>query len=300
MFDQVLAVDWSSAGQPKVGKDSCWLALASRCGVERSNPSTRRRAIGEVEVAVDDALEGDQRILVGFDASFGFARGLHDALGLRGEGAWLELWRLVASLVADGPRNDNNRFHAANELNHRLRAPWFWGRPQGGAWEELTYLPSNTAGRGGHPPTFRHCEELAPGAQSSWKLYGIGSVGGQVLTLMPYLLRLRERYDGQVHVWPFDGWDPGEARVVLAELWFSHRRFRADVDEAQRILGGPRDEAQVVTTARRLQGYGNARWSSLLHPEAIFKGDPPVGLGEVARKVAQLEEGWTLEVEGPA
>lgn len=298
MFDQVLAVDWSSAKQPKVGKDSCWLALASDGDVERSNPSTRRRAIGEVEAAIDDALVGGQRILVGFDASFGFARGLHDALGLRGEDAWLDVWKLVASLVTDGPRNDNNRFLAANQLNEQLGAPWFWGRPQGGGWDGLTCLPSNTAGRGEHPPPLRYCEQLAPGAQSSWKLYGIGSVGGQVLTLMPYLLRLHERYEGKVHVWPFDGWDPGAARVVLAELWFSHRAFRADVDEAQRILGGPRDEAQVVTTARRLQGYDQDHWDSLLRPAAIF-GDGSLGdLGEVAGKVAQGEEGWTLEVGG--
>ena len=291
----MLAVDWSSAVGPKTGSDSCWLGLAQGKRVERSNPPTRRRAMAEVEAAIDDALAGGpgQRILVGFDASFGFARGLHGKLGFAGDEAWLDTWKLVAGLVTDGPRNDNNRFHAANEINVKIRAPWFWGRPQGKDWEALKHLPATMKGQSSRPPELRYCEELAKGTQSSWKLYGVGSVGGQVLTLMPYLLRLRERYAGKIHVWPFDGWDCGDAPVVLAELWFSHADFMPQVEEVQTILGGPRDEAQVVATARRLLSCDTDAWSALLQPAVLFASG---GLGEEAREVAQREEGWTLEV----
>ncbi|MCX6512167.1 MAG: cobalamin biosynthesis protein CbiG, partial [Actinobacteria bacterium] len=113
-FDQIIAVDWSASTKPKRGADSCWIAQARKGKASAlHNPPTRQLAIAEVEIMIAEALASGQRSLIGFDASLGYARGLHAQLGLTGDDAWAKLWANIAALSIDGPANANNRFSVA-------------------------------------------------------------------------------------------------------------------------------------------------------------------------------------------
>ncbi|HAW46202.1 MAG TPA: molybdopterin molybdenumtransferase MoeA, partial [Roseovarius sp.] len=62
----------------------------------------------------------------------------------------------------------------------------------------------------------RAAEARAKGAFTCWQMGGAGAVGGQVLTGLPVLNRLRRRFYGQVSVWPFEVLDKP---VALVEVW---------------------------------------------------------------------------------
>jgi molybdopterin molybdotransferase len=73
---------------------------------------------------------------------------------------------------------------------------------------------------------------------------GAGAVGGQVMTGMAALERLRRRHPGKIAVWPFEG---GPAPVHFVEIWPSL------IAGAVRSEGdGIRDRAQVRLLARAL------------------------------------------------
>lgn len=291
-FDHVLAVDWSAANRPTTGKDSCWLGLATRNGkgatVTVSNPPTRRQAVLEVRRCIEEALASRKRILVGFDASLGYPLGTLELLGVGGPHGWWELWDLIADLSSDSPLNENNRFEVAEALNRRAGEKLFWAKPNRNHYRGV---PFNLEERGAVKGVgeLRTCEEVdgATGMQSGWKLNGAGSVGGQALTLIPYLRDLCNDYHGEISVWPFEGWgDPGSP-VVLAEMWFSHRGHAASLD-ALVASGMVRDEAQVRLAGTRLVGSTPAQWARLFaEPSALARS--------TASRVGH-EEGWTLEV----
>jgi len=290
-FDQIIAVDWSASTKPKRGADSCWIAQARQgqaCVLR--NPSTRQLAMAEVEIMIAEALASGERSLIGFDASLGYARGLHAQLGLTGDDSWAKLWAKIAALSSDGPANANNRFSVAQQLNEDIGWGQFWARPQTSGHEHLHQLSATMAGRRQpkQPQSFlddfRLCERVAGGGiQSSWKLYGAGSVGGQILTLLPYLHRLREQLGSALGVWPFDGWqDPGTS-VVLLELWFSHQPISVP-------LGEVRDAAQVRRSAEGLLALHPSDWDELWFPQAVRE------LPKAEQEVLRREEGWTFEV----
>ena len=153
-------------------------------------------------------------MLAGFDFPFGYPRGLAEALTGRADG--LALWALLAAQVRDAPDNANNRFAVAAALNARLGGGPFWGRPSG------MPLPDLPERRRAHAfPEGRLVEQRVRSAHSPWKLYTAGSVGGQMLTGLPALERLRRdpRLAG-IAVWPFEtGLTLPEAPIVLAEVY---------------------------------------------------------------------------------
>jgi molybdopterin molybdotransferase len=118
---------------------------------------------------------------------------------------------------------------------------------------------------------------------SNWMLVGKGAVGGQMLTCLPYLERLRRRFGERLGVWPFDGiGDPGHD-IVLAETWHGLFDWRAD-------RAALRDKAQVRTTLRTLRGVGIEGRAGLLSPGSLTSLSPSVRLEIVG------EEGWTLGI----
>lgn len=244
----------------------------------------------EVRRHVEEALLAGERILVGFDASLGYPLGTLDHLDVNGPHGWWELWNLIADLSSDSPRNANNRFEVAEELNRRARQKLFWAKP---SRDRYPGVPFNHEERGDVEGVaeLRACEEVeaATGMQSGWKLNGAGSVGGQALTLIPYLRDLCNDYHDEISVWPFEGWgDPG-APVVLAELWFSHRDHATALADLVGA-GMVRDEAQVRLAASRLSRFSAGRWAQLLAA--------PSGLARSTARRVGHEEGWTLELEG--
>lgn len=241
-----------------------------------------------IGAVLDRALAAGERTLIVVDVSFGFAAGTTKVLGLPGQPPWATLWTELEARVHDDDRNRNDRFDVADALNAASGTRVFWGRPHQASFDHLRHLPIRDVavpGLASSPlPRLRESERMAgPGVLPSWMLAGKGSVGGQILTCLPHLERLRRRRGHQLAVWPFQGiGDPG-ASVVLAETW--HGLF-----EWRRETGTCRDEQQVKGTLRSLRALGDAGIAELLAPPSL------VALSRRRQAEIVAEEGWTLGV----
>lgn len=263
LFDGYVAVDWSANGKPKRGPDSIWIAVRVRDGRdEPENPATRVAAVDRIEALFENATRTGRRILCGFDFSFGYPAGT--ARMLTGMDGWEAVWKRLAVVVEDGPDNANNRFDAAASLNAEFAGDGpFWGHPP--TWDVPGLPRKRPTGWGRNLPlNRRHAESKVTRAQEVWKLFGAGSVGGQALTGIAALERLRHRTGAMV--WPFDTLGEGRAHV-LAEIYPSliepapgpevkdARQVRAVVAALQRLdaggalarhLAAPRDMPAAV------------------------------------------------------
>lgn len=209
-FDRIVIVDWSAANQPRQGKDSIWIAAHDR---PAWNPATRAQAATDLRALCEAALMAGERLLIGADFAFGYPAGFAPAL--TGQDDPLAIWDWLSAHVQDDARNRSNRFHVAALANARLPGLGpFWFRPSALA---LPDLPLKGRARHGHGMVeHRTCETLAPGAQSVWKLGGVGSVGSQALTGIPVLNALRHSFGDALSVWPFQA---PTTPIVLAEVF---------------------------------------------------------------------------------
>jgi precorrin-8X/cobalt-precorrin-8 methylmutase len=270
LFDVYLAVDWSARSHASPAMpcgDALWVGEALAPGLEAPAPAgetylrTRRACVGHLRARLLHHLEAERRVLVGCDFPFGYPAGYAAALELRGAAPpWRLIWDELGRLLVDGAANANNRFAVASELNIRCGGPVpgpLWGCPVGAS------LPSLAPSSPGYPypvrpglalERLRWTDRRARGVQPIWKLYGKGSVGGQSLTGIPALLRLRD--DQQLapvcRVWPFDtGFTPrpipadGPA-ALYAEIWPG--LVPGPLDPALAV----RDQAQVRAVVRWL------------------------------------------------
>lgn len=289
LFDAYLMVDWSAAATPRRGADSIWIGL-TRHGRGRprlallENPPTRMAATARLARILARLLRRGDRVLAGFDFPFGYPEGTADRLGLPGL-PWRALWQLLADGVADGPDNRNDRYAFAAALNERLagEAFPFWGH---GGGTDIPLLLRR--GRRPHGPgdlaERRLCDRRLPGAQPVWKLAGVGSVGGQVLTGIPRVWDLRRdpRLAMTAQIWPFETGlaDDPRAQLVLAEVYPS-------IVAPLPLAGLPRDAGQVAAVGRHLAGLDAA---GRLGP--LFGADP--GLTAAERRAVEREEAWVL------
>lgn len=285
LFDAVVVVDWSARGAPsppRPSADALWAAVEAEMPEPPRYFRTRAALLAWLAGRLSAEAAAGRRVLAGFDFPFGYPRGLAAALTGRPEA--LAVWEALAAAVEDGPDNANNRFAVADALNVRLPGTGpFWGRPPGLA---LPHLPARAAGRR-HPfPEGRLVEARLRTAQSPFKLYTVGSAGGQALTGIPALARLRRdpRLAG-LAVWPFEtGLAPPDAPLVLAEVYPS---LLADAIRAARRPDEVPDAAQVRVTAAALARLDR---DGVLAP--LFRGS--LDLAAEARAQAAREEGWTL------
>jgi hypothetical protein len=125
----------------------------------------------------------------------------------------------------------------------------------------------------------RICEERA-GAKSVFHFDVPGSVAKSTHAGLPWLLHLRERLEGRVHFWPFDGWEIPRGRSAVAEVYPSlwSKTF-------------PREGR----TPDQQDAYAAAAWLRRADLDGSLRGclTPPLppGLDPVARV-----EGWILGV----
>lgn len=287
LFDTVIVVDWSARGSPSPARpsaDAIWIGTA-RDGASDRPAYFRTRAAAMAHLGDRVAAESadGRRVLVGFDFPFGYPRGFAEAL--TGERRALAVWAALDERMTDDAANRNNRFEVAQAINAEFPGVGpFWGRPD---WLDLPNLPRRGNERDGAfcLPERRRVEAAVPRAQPVWKLYTTGSVGGQALTGLPWLRRLRldPRFAREAASWPFEtGLDVPEAAVVLAEVYPS--LLAAEV-AARMVHGDIRDAVQVDVTAEalcRLDGSGDLA--------ALFG---PSLAAEDAAAVME-EEGWIL------
>lgn len=259
-FDAYLIVDWSarSTRAPAApSPDAIWVCF--RRGRREKVAYCRTRA--EAEVLIGTLLAAEPgRILAGFDFSFAWPAWFHERLG-----PWDAVWARLENEIQDGEEG-NNRFEVAAALNRELsgRAYPFWGAP-----EPRPFLSIRRPD--GEMPELRTAEAKVR-AQTSFKLYGVGSVGSQSLVGIPVLERLRRRFRGEIRVWPFE--EP-DRRIVLAEVYPSM------LPRERLPAGEVRDERQVRGLARFFERRERELKQWLAAPRAL---------------AAARVEGWILGV----
>lgn len=245
-FDQVIAVDWSGGNDrgPGPKADAIWACRAAH-GTPEEPQYFRNRGLVEpwLADAIQNALDSDKRLLVGFDFPMGFPKGFAQAL--TGDAHPYALWDWFAQKIEDSPKA-NNRFDVAGAINARYPAPGpFWGNALKRDIDALPRKkPRDYAANG--VTEYRQAETLAKGSFPVWQLSGAGSVGSQTLMGLPVLSRLRARFAGQI------GYAPGHVSgepIVLCEIWPSL------------FVGTPpggmiKDAYQVREVARRISALG--------------------------------------------
>jgi hypothetical protein len=124
--------------------------------------------------------------------------------------------------------------------------------------------------------------------QPVWKIAYAGAIGGQTLTGIPALERLREKFSA-LKVWPFeiplaklDESGLEGVRILVAEVLPSLNSTRPEATEI-------RDEAQVRSLSEAL-----AERDASGKLGALFAGQAP--LKESQKAAAAAEEGWILGI----
>jgi precorrin-8X/cobalt-precorrin-8 methylmutase len=299
IFDAYLIVDWSANSSPKKGKDSIWLANATRSSdgvaIQTENLCTRAAAEARAVALLRGHVEASRRVLVGFDFPYGYPSGFAAMAAFceRGHQPWRATWNYLAAHIEDDERNVNNRFAVAATLNQscgRSVGP-FWGCPSERNWDGLSPKGSVWPGNS-RPKRYRHTEahlrQRGQNVQEVWKLWTTGSVGSQTLLGIPRVRSLR-RHPGLEplsRVWPFETGFTQEPLgdsapgVLHAEIW-------PGVVPVPALNGRVKDDIQVEALARHLAGRDQD--GSLA---ALF--DTPAGLDPTSLEECVDEEGWIL------
>jgi hypothetical protein len=298
LFESYIVMDWSAASKPATGPDSIWIGALTpdarlRLAFKASNPPTRAKAVEELAELLGRLLKRGDRVLLGVDFPLGFPAGTAAALGLAGE-PWLAIREFLAREMKDKPDNANNRFALAARMNRKMSdGPFpFWGCSKK---DELTTLTVKKAREHGPDDIaeFRLTELAAIAAkkgrpQPVWKIAYAGAVGGQTLTGVPAVEKLRALVPG-LRLWPFqlplarlDETALGDARVVVSEVYPSMNAVKPDAAEV-------RDETQVRVLAEWFAAQDAA---SKLAP--LFAG--PASLTDAQKAAVTSEEGWILGI----
>ncbi|MCE0504467.1 molybdopterin molybdenumtransferase MoeA [Roseivivax sp. GX 12232] len=234
-------VDWSGGNDtgPRPRKDAIWLCEA---GGDPEYLRNRQAAEARLAALLAEARDAGERVLIGFDFPFGYPAGFAEALTGRADP--FALWDWFEAALEDSPRG-NNRFALADRINARFPGTgpfWFNG---GNA--DLPHLPRRDTRAGHGMAEHRAAEAGIKGVFSTWQMGGAGAVGGQVMTGLPVLNRLRRRFGAAV--WPFEPEALAEAPAVFVEIWpgLINRAVKA-----AETAGGIRDAHQVRLLARAL------------------------------------------------
>jgi hypothetical protein len=294
-FSAYVMVDWSAASVPRLGRDSIWIGIAERRSGKRArrtalvNLRTRAEAAAWLETGLA-ALAKKGRVLAGFDFPFGYPAGTAARLGLNGI-AWRSLWTDLASKIADGADNANNRFDLAEDWNRRIcnEAFPFWGNVR--EEQRIHLLRRGCRAHGpGDLPRRRLADARVSGAHPVWQLAGNGSVGSQALLGIPRVWQIRHApaLVKIAAIWPFETGlaDDVGKRVILAESYPSLIR-------AKRLPHLPKDAGQV---AAMVEAFARADAADDL--PGWFRGDPELSAAE--RAAVEQEEAWILGLNGRA
>ena len=293
LFDAYVMVDWSAASKPTTGSDSIWIGVMKKnvrfqLAFEAHNPPTRADALALLEKTIADLQRRNDRILLGFDFPLGFPEGSAAALKLKGD-AWSAMLDFVAAEMRDKPDNTNNRFQVGAKMNRLMTnsAFPFWGAPAKDAQTMLAVKRPRDHGDG-DLPEFRKAEQAIKGPSSIWKLYYQGSVGGQALTGLPIVKKLKTKLGDALKIWPFEtGWktltpaDVEGVSVVVTEIYPSLYATKATANEVK-------DAVQVRAAAEH--------FAALDEKGRLGGAFGPKKDQEAHAETVTQEEGWILGV----
>lgn len=299
LFDAYIMVDWSAAAKPTTGANSIWIGILAKDArlklqFRAVNPESRLLARKFIEDIIARLTRRGDKVLLGFDFSFGYPKGTAKALGLDTDTnpPWQATATYLASKVREKPDNSNARFAIAAGMNYAIsKGPFpFWGAP---ARDQVSTLSGKKTVFHPEAPIaeFRLTErklrnEKRGQPKSVWQLAYAGSVGSQSLLGIPHILWLSESVPN-AKIWPFEtglvAFDEEVLEgtdVVIAEIYPS---LVSATPSAGQVL----DEAQVAAIARH---YADLDAKGALGP--LFGGQDPDFVTEIAQIVS--EEGWIL------
>ena len=262
-FDSFAVVDWSSGNDtgPHPRRDAIW-AGAVLGGTPREPVYLRNRVAAEEWIAelIKSETQAGRRLMIGFDFPFGYPAGF--AKALTGEARPLAVWDHMARHLRDAP-TQNNRFNLAGEINRTFPGIGpFWFN---GTKTDVPDLPRKGTARHDHGMAERRrVETLAKGSFTCWQMGGAGAVGGQVMTGMACLARLRQRFGHLIAVWPFERLT---TQVAFVEIWPSLIR------NGVAASGDPiKDRAQVRLLTRVLSELPETSLTEMLNIDAPEEG----------------------------
>lgn len=267
MFDSFAVVDWSAGNDtgPTPRKDAIWVS-AVIAGKHHEPIYLRNRNYAQtwLSALIQQECAQGRRLMIGFDFPFGYPKGF--ARVVTGTNDPLKLWAWMAEMLKDSP-NSNSRFDLAGTLNAAFPGTGpFWFN---GLRRDIANLPRKGTDRHGHGMAERRlAESRAKGTFTCWQMGGAGAVGGQAITGIAALERLRRKFPRDIAIWPFQ---PLDRSVTFVEIWPSL------IDPVVREADDIRDRAQVrllASALARLPGDGLA--------EMLDEGLP------------HFEEGWIL------
>ncbi len=240
LFDTYVVVDWSGGNDAgaRPRKDAIWV-----CNAGDATPVyLRNRQVAEQWLAelIETETGAGRRCLIGFDFPFGYPAGFAEAV--TGSEDPLAMWSWLEARIEDHP-DRNNRCQVASDINALFAGVGpFWGNPFRS--QDYADLPRKGLARTNTEfPERRAVENRAKGSFTCWQLAGAGAVGSQVLMGLPVLSRLRQRFAGQVSVWPFEQL---QTPVAFVEIWPS--LIAPQIAQAQQP-GEIKDAAQMRVLA---------------------------------------------------
>ena len=282
LFDSFAMVDWSGGNDtgPRPRKDAIWMAVV-RGGVAEAPVYLRNRKEAEAAIAalIEAELRAGRRLCIGFDFPFGYPAGFAEAL--TGKVDPFAVWEWIEARLQDAPKA-NSRFDLAGEINSQFEGVgpfWFNGLRN----RDIAHLPRKDTRTNRRFPELRRAEMEAKGTFTCWQVGGAGAVGGQVLTGLPVLNRLRRRFAEDVAVWPFEQLTRA---VSFVEIWPGLINPAVKRAEAQ---GGIRDAHQVRLLALALSRLQPDDLAAMLEVHAPEEGWI-MGLGSEDKLAAALDE----------
>ncbi|WP_340425353.1 hypothetical protein [Yoonia sp. GPGPB17] len=132
---------------------------------------------------------------------------------------------------------------------------------------DIPDLPRKGLARTGHGMREKRVAEAeAKGAFPVWQLSGAGAVGSQVIMGLPMLARLRQTFDKDIAVWPFEPLTPA---IAIVEIWPS---LIAKAVNATMPEGQIKDAHQVQLLAQTLSGMPPGDLTQLLEVPTTNEG----------------------------
>jgi len=239
LFDGYLFADYSGARSPSAQRQSIRLAYAEgehSILLHKRQLSRSDLCVTVVELLAEASKRG-LRVLCGFDHQYGLPTSLRSELQLRPN--WREGMSDLFTLMSNDERDEASSI--AKSINSHLTRlgslEYFYSRTKGRQYA----IPD----RPPRPDEFRLTEKALQPHYRPMPLCRIGdngSVGGQSLVGMSYLMRLLALCEDQlvsIQAWPFDGLaitgdSYADAHILVEPFPTLHRESRlvSDADDA--------------------------------------------------------------------
>jgi precorrin-8X/cobalt-precorrin-8 methylmutase len=310
LFDAYVMVDWSGGDRRRAGKQDCiWIAHGSATDAVpmTMSPLSRTEAVHLIRAQLQPIVVAKKgRVLLCADFGYGYPAGFASLLPRSVSDKlppWRIVWQYLRKHVEDDlgtkpgrqPTNRSNRFEVANAINAAVSSSaalgpfWCLFKPGGYACipQKRPAQPFVCTSRTVAP--LRITDRRAK-SDTPFRLFGTGSVGGQVLTGIPRLenIRFDPEFARCSAVWPFEtGWAPAtgswldpELRVLHAEIYPSVRAALSD------------------TIKDRGQVRAMWRWARDLDAKNLLINEFAIPPGITSESqddiVIRSEEGWIL------